>query len=264
MTQNSAIQIFNFEANQVRVVFDDHGEPWWVAGDVCKALGLENTSRAVSRLLSNERGIISIDTSYKGITSSNTPGNTQHVITINESGLYKLVLGCRKPEAERFKTWVTSEVLPQIRKTGGYNINKPALSINARDPLTVNNFCLALAEYNKELQAELEKTKPKVDFYDQFTDANGQYGLQNAGRCLGLPPRKFIDSLQEYGYLFREGGQLIPKSQYIEQELFTVKTTLVDNRAYLQTFVTPKGLQYLARQVDADQQMMLFVNKEMN
>jgi anti-repressor protein len=84
------------------------GEPHFVAKDVCDVLGLEQVSRALDRLDDDERGV----------TSMHTPGGVQQMSVINESGLYSLILGSRKPEARAFKKWVTSEVLPAIRKAG--------------------------------------------------------------------------------------------------------------------------------------------------
>lgn len=94
----------------IRVVVDDDNSPWWVASDVCSALGLSDTSMAIARL----------DEDEKGTSSVGTLGGDQEMLTVNESGLYSLILTSRKPEAKRFKKWVTSEVLPSIRKTGAY------------------------------------------------------------------------------------------------------------------------------------------------
>lgn len=103
--------VFNFDSHAVRTILVDDA-PWFVAADVCAALELGNTTNALKRLDADEQALISI----KGCT----PGNDQ-VNIINESGLYNLVLGSRKPEAKRFKKWVTAEVLPAIRKTGRYD-----------------------------------------------------------------------------------------------------------------------------------------------
>lgn len=100
---------FEFEKFQVRAVVVS-GEPWFVAADVCAALGLPDTHKAIARL----------DDDEKGRNSILTPGGQQDMSVVNESGLYNLVLGSRKPEARRFKKWVTAEVLPSIRKTGTY------------------------------------------------------------------------------------------------------------------------------------------------
>ena len=104
---------FNFDKYQVRTVRHDTGEVWFVAQDVCEALSLDDTSKAVSRLDDDERGTNSIL----------TPSGDQQMLIISESGLYSLVLTSRKPEAKRFKKWVTSEVLPTIRKTGSYSMS---------------------------------------------------------------------------------------------------------------------------------------------
>ena len=93
---------------EVRTVLID-GEPWFVAKDVCEVLGIGNTSQALSYLEDDERGV----------TTNDTPGGNQQVSIVNESGLYSLILRSRKPEAKLFKRWITHEVLPTIRKTGG-------------------------------------------------------------------------------------------------------------------------------------------------
>lgn len=114
-TAPSAPAVFNFkESIQLRVVIIDN-EPWFVAADVCAALSIGNTSMALERLDDDEKGISSID----------TLGGKQESNIINESGLYSLILGSRKPEAKPFKKWVTSEVLPTIRKTGKYEMPSP-------------------------------------------------------------------------------------------------------------------------------------------
>lgn len=106
----SELSIFAFDSSAVRVVMRD-SEPWFVASDVCDALGLDNATMALKRLDDDEQALISIE----GLSRGNDQANV-----INESGLYSLILGSRKPEAKRFKKWVTSEVLPTIRKTGRY------------------------------------------------------------------------------------------------------------------------------------------------
>lgn len=105
----SELSVFNFDSYAVRTLTRD-GEPWFVAADVCDALGLGDTSKACSRL----------DDDEKLIRTMFVSGQNREVLTINESGLYSLILTSRKPEAKRFRKWVTSEVLPSIRKTGQY------------------------------------------------------------------------------------------------------------------------------------------------
>lgn len=109
VSAQSAPSVFNFGAHAVRIVVRD-GEPWFVAADVAAALGYRDAQDA-GRSLKPEQ---------KGTQNVRTPGGEQRVTIINESGLYRLVLRSRKPEAEKFSDWVTGEVLPSIRKTGGY------------------------------------------------------------------------------------------------------------------------------------------------
>ena len=106
----SQIIPFEFESHALRVNLDAAGQPWFVAADVCAALELPDTHKAIARLDDDEKGRNSIP----------TPGGQQDMSVVNESGLYNLVLGSRKPEAKRFKRWITHEVLPSIRKTGAY------------------------------------------------------------------------------------------------------------------------------------------------
>lgn len=105
-------QQFDFNGKPVRTLLDEHGDPIFIAADVCKVLDLEQVSRAVARL----------DDDQKGVTTVTTPGGPQQMATVNESGLYALIFTSRKPEAKAFRKWVTSEVLPAIRKTGGYSL----------------------------------------------------------------------------------------------------------------------------------------------
>ena len=106
---SAQITPFNFGTHAMRVVMRD-GEPWFVASDVADALGYRDAANA-GRILADHQ---------KGTHSMSTPGGEQRVTIINESGLYRLVLRSRKPEAEKFSDWVTGEVLPSIRKTGSY------------------------------------------------------------------------------------------------------------------------------------------------
>ncbi|MCM0083947.1 Bro-N domain-containing protein [Geomonas sp. Red32] len=112
---------FQFESQQVRTVMKD-GEPWFVAADVCGVLDVSQPHHAVARL----------DDDEKGSDIITTPGGQQLVNVINESGLYSLILTSRKPEAKRFKKWVTGEVLPTIRKTGSYGDPMAALKASAK------------------------------------------------------------------------------------------------------------------------------------
>ena len=120
------IVAFDFESHDVRVVIGQDGEPRFVAADLLSTLNLDR--KALERL----------DDDEKGVSSIHTPGGQQEMTVVNESGLFNLVLGSRKPEAKRFKRWVTHEVLPSIRKTGSYAVpgSVAALPAHTQDRVT--------------------------------------------------------------------------------------------------------------------------------
>lgn len=129
---------FDFESHNIRVVMDGDGEPWFVASDVCRVLAISKPENTYGRLDEDER-----DTRIVG-----TPGGQQEMVTINESGLYSLILTSRKPEAKRFKRWVTREVLPSIRKTGSYASAGSVVALPALTQDRVNailSICEAVA-----------------------------------------------------------------------------------------------------------------------
>lgn len=108
------LTIFNYGAAQVRTVIINE-EPWFVAADVCKILGIKRTAVAMDR----------IPDSQKDVCLADTPGGTQRMSIVSEAGLYRLIMRSDSPDAEPFIAWVTEEVLPQIRKTGSYSVAPP-------------------------------------------------------------------------------------------------------------------------------------------
>ncbi|ACK78068.1 Bro-N domain-containing protein [Acidithiobacillus ferrooxidans] len=110
---------FEYEGRDIRVIPGENGEPWWVAVDVCRALGLVDASVAMRKLDEDEKTTLCLTPGHvKQGLSDNAPGTSLNLV--NEPGLYRLILTSRKPEAHAFKRWVTHEVLPMIRKTGKY------------------------------------------------------------------------------------------------------------------------------------------------
>ncbi len=140
MTATTAITPFNFNNNDVRVIIQE-GNPWFVAADVCAVLGVKN----------HRDSLMHLDDDEKGVVLNDTLGGKQQVSVVNESGLYALVLRSRKPEAKKFTKWVTSEVLPAIRKTGSYSLPYTA---QPRDKLTLDQ--------GDELRSMLETAAQKL------------------------------------------------------------------------------------------------------
>jgi anti-repressor protein len=152
---STAIQAFVFPRtkHKVRVVIDKHGNPWWVAKDVCDVLGIGNVSDALSRLDDDEKNTIVLNDGNRG---------NPNMTVVNESGLYALIMTSRKPEAKAFKKWVTSEVLPSIRKTGSYG-HKPQQQLDPSDPAQLLKCLVDYTQRTLELQEEKAKLETKLE-----------------------------------------------------------------------------------------------------
>lgn len=152
MSQNKIIP-FNYGDNLIRVVNDETtGEPLWIAKDVCKVLEIENHRQALSRLDDDEKGVISND----------TLGGNQKMSAINEAGLYNLIFSSKKPEAKPFKRWVTHEVLPSIRKTGGYGMSQntdlaPLMQLVSALAEAVQSMMIMMREQHALIKEQNEK-----------------------------------------------------------------------------------------------------------
>ena len=221
----------------VRTVSRDDNDVWFVAKDVASTLGYSDTAKAVRM-------------HCKGVDEMATPskGGRQTVKIIPERDVYRLVMRSKLPAAERFEEWVVAEVLPSIRKTGGYGMQ----IIDWDNPQHVAGLLTQSLEQVKKHQLtiaqqahEIEVARPKVSFYDQFANHEGLHTLQNAGRLLTGRPNKFVQELKQQ-YLFYQGTALVAKACYVRQGLFEVKATIVGDKSRLQTYVTPKGIQYFA------------------
>ncbi len=174
-------------------------DPWFVAKDVCDALGLL-VGNSVRHLDDDEK-----------ITLPNKQGNPRagiphNYVIINESGLYSLILRSRKPEALRFKKWITSEVLPSIRKTGGYIVARPDESpevILARAVLVAQDTIERMKAKAAALEAEVKELAPKAAKYEAVLDSTGTITITDAGKLLGMTGRQLGAELREMGWLFK-------------------------------------------------------------
>lgn len=172
----SSIQTFtNTDFGSVRVV-DVNGEPWFVAADVCKALEIEKTDRALSRL----------DDDEKGAHSVSTLGGKQKVAIVNEPGLYSLVLGSRKPEAKAFKRWISHEVIPSIRKHGAYMTPEKLREV-ILSPDVMIEVCMNLKaeqEKNKQLTAVNKALADEISTWDNRSILNALV-RKISSKCFG-------------------------------------------------------------------------------
>lgn len=186
----NALTVFdNNQFGAVRSVLID-GNPWFAAADVCRALDIGNSRQAVSRLDDDEKGVISTD----------TPGGEQRMTFVNESGLYSLVLGSRKPEAREFKRWITHDVIPSIRKTGAYAMTlSPAEQLVAQAQLLVQQEKrLAAVEGRvKTVEARLETRVENAFSIAGYASLRGLNVDVNTANLLG---KKAAALSREYGY----------------------------------------------------------------
>lgn len=139
----NTLQTFDFNEAPVRVLLRDD-QPWFVAADVCRVLELTNTSKACDTLEDDE----------KGLTNGDTPGGSQQLLVISESGLYALIFKSRKPEAKKFRKWVTADVLPAIRRSGGHS-----LPVDGIEQLSLLRFVREMcADWSLERQMDFGQT----------------------------------------------------------------------------------------------------------
>lgn len=240
------IQIFNNpEFGQVRAV-TINDEPWFIGKDVAMTLGYAKPENAIASHVDAED---KTSTLIQG-SGSNYKSKT---ILINESGLYSLILSSKLPSAKKFKRWVTSEVLPAIRKTGGYiphdeemsdaEIMAKAFQISQRTIEEQHRKIGALEIEKSHLQVENQVMAPKADYFDELVDRNLLTNFRDTAKQLGIEPKKFVTQLLEKKYIFRDQkGKLMPyqdknKGLFEVKECFNQKTKW----AGVQTMVTPKG-----------------------
>jgi toxin-antitoxin system, toxin component, bro family len=239
VTQHKQNVSFLFDGQDVRVVVRD-GEPWFVAADVCAVLNIANHNDVVAGLDEDEKDAI-------GITDS--VGRIQAKTVISESGLYSVIFKSRKPEAKVFKKWVTAEVLPAIRKTGGYSVSDPMEMLNT--PAVLRGLLANYAEERIALTAKIEADAPKVAFAERHAHADGWFSLRDTAKQINIPERKFGRLLLADGYVYRSQttGSLLPYAATIKRGLMDVRAITITRtdgteKALQQTMVLPKGLQH--------------------
>lgn len=238
------LKVFNSEEfGDVRTV-TINGDPWFVGKDVAAALGFTNPRDAISTHVFDED---------KGVESIDTLGGKQKMTVINESGLYALVFGSRLKSAQRFKHWVTSEVLPAIHKHGVYAVDEllsdPEMAIKAFTALKEER------EKNKALEADNQRMKPKAIFADAVSASNSSILIGDLAKLLrqngvDTGQKRLFEQLRNEGYLMKTGSSRnMPKQRYVADGLFQIKETVISNpdgsvRMTKTTKVTGKGQQY--------------------
>lgn len=237
------LQIFkNEEFGTVRtVVIND--EPYFVGKDVAEILGYTNPRKAIGD---------HVDEDDKGVTKCDTLGGVQDLTIINESGLYSLIFSSKLPKAREFKHWVTSEILPTIRKHGAY-MTAETLEQAILNPDMMIKLCTALKDEqdknkklsleNSQLTVEKQIMQPKADYFDELVDRNLLTSFRETAKQFGIKEKSFINFLLSKKYIYRDKkGKLVP---YAEKNngLFELKESFNEKThwAGTQTLITPKG-----------------------
>lgn len=224
---NNEIQRFDFKGAALRTLTDENGEPWFVAKDVCDVLELSNVGQALARLDDDEKSSITLN--------DGTPGNPNKAI-VSESGLYALVLASRKPEAHEFKRWVTHEVLPQIRKTGGYI---PTTDVD--DDMTILAKAVMIGqrtmkEQKRRIAEQSEHIKvlePKARFADAVAASDGTCLIGELAKMLrqnglDIGQNRLFEILRQDGYLGKTGSNRnVPTQKAMDLGLFRIKETAI-------------------------------------
>lgn len=245
----SNIKIFeNPEFGSIRTV-DVNNEPWFVGKDVCGALRYSNSRKALAD---------HIKENHKGVTFCDTLGGKQQITIIDEAGLYSLVMRAKTEKAEAFQEWVTSEVLPAIRKHGGY-LSPEKIEEVLSDPDTIIKLATNLKEEQakrREAEAALNEAKPKMIFADAVSASEQTILIGDLAKLIkqnghDIGQKRLFQWMRDNGYLIKRNGADYnsPTQRAMEMGLFRIKESTIvkpDGSTSINktTKVTGKGQQY--------------------
>lgn len=245
------LKIFeNKEFGEIRTVIEN-GEPWFVGKDVAEILGYSNTSKAVMNHVDEEdKRFLMLDIADS--QNGNLPVGQSKTALVNEGGLYSLIIGSKLPNAKRFKRWVTSEVLPSIRKNGGYIAGQETMTddeLMARALQVAQNKIL-------ERDKQIETMKPKAIFADAVAASHTSILIGDLAKLINqngvsIGQKRLFKWLRDNGYLIKREGsdRNMPTQRSMEMKLFEVKESTISNpdgsvRITRTPKVTGKGQQY--------------------
>ncbi len=255
---NNEIQLFhNDEFGDVRTVIIN-GEPWFVAKDVATILKYTNPLKAIRDHVFEED---------KGVNELFTPGGKQRITVINESGVYSLILSSKLQSARAFKHWVTSEILPTIRKIGRYGADDATFLINKFFPVATEQqrvFLHTAFTQIEALSAQIEEDRPKVEFADQVasTDALitiGTMAKVASDKGIAMGQNRLFQFLRDMHILIdsEDKRKNLPYQEYLDRGYFKVREKAFHKRngiyePYFQTMVTGKGQLYIIKRLRKD------------
>ena len=245
---------FDFRGQRIRTVRID-GEPWFAAVDVCRVLGLDPSLSVTGR---RSKGYADgLDADEKGTAVFSTLGGRQKLLIVSEPGLYSLIMRSHKPAAKSFQRWVTHEVLPALRQTGGYHLpavvgaNRPA-AFSRRDLLAL---AVAAEDECEQLRGAVAELLPKADFYDRVADTGVTFSLGETAKMLAVPGfgrNNLIRFLREEGILMADN---VAKQRYVDRGYFLVVQRDYyapdgTTRVKAVTRVWEKGVDYIRHRLD--------------
>ena len=213
------IKVWNFEDNAVRTLTINN-EPYFVGKDVATVLGYTNPQKAIRD---------HVDDEDKGVNETFTPGGKQEVTVINESGLYSLILGSKLPKAKEFKRWVTSEVLPSIRKHGLYAtdelLSNPDIAIAAFTALKAEREKAKALENTVAVQnQQIAELRPKASYYDVVLNCKDLVPISTIAKDYGWSAKHMNSYLHDHGIQFKQGAIWLLYQKYAERGYTSTKT----------------------------------------
>lgn len=249
------IQTFDFDGSGIRTLTIDE-EPYFVGKDVAQVLGYSNPRDAIAK---------HVDAEDKGVAKCDTLGGQQNQTVINESGLYSLILGSKLPEAKRFKRWVTSEVLPALRKHGVYANAQTAEKLISDPDFLIRTFQALKEEREARRQLELQNAqmKPKALFAEAVETSSTSILIGDMAKLLRqngveVGQRRLFDWLRTNGWLMKTGeSRNMPTQKAMEKGYFEIRERTISNpdgsvRITKTTKVTGKGQVWLTNEFMGD------------
>lgn len=240
INMENQVKVFeSAEFGSVRTV-EVNGEPYFVGKDVAIILGYAKPQNAIATHVDED------DALKQGIL---TTQGIQEMVVINESGLYSLILGSKLPNAKKFKRWVTSEVLPSIRKHGMYATDEllanPDFAIKVFQELKAEREKRSLLEVKvSELTVDKQIMQPKADYFDELVDRNLLTGIRDTANELGIGQKKFVNFLLDKKFMYRSRkGNLKAYANHIRDGLFENVECYNEKSTWkgTQYMITPKG-----------------------
>lgn len=213
------LQIFKHDGfGEIRTL-EINGEPWFVGKDVASILGYSNSRDALRK---------HVDEEDKGVANCDTPGGIQETTIINESGLYSLILSSKLPQAKAFKRWVTSEVLPAIRKQGAYSLGVPtnfrdALYLAYQQQVTIE----ALETENAFKDQKIAELQPKADYLDTILQSKSLMTITQIAKDYGMSARTMNKKLHALGVQYKQGSQWFLYAKYQNRSYTSSETISV-------------------------------------